>query len=273
MIKLATMTSVCPDWTLDQIIEGMHAHGYEGLEPRIGWNHACGVEPSMTPKERDGARSKVENAGLKFVCVSTGARFATVDPAELKKHLEDTRAAMDLAADLGAPYVRTFGGDRGKGEFHFILQRTADAYRKILDHAEARGVTVLMETHDDWCVSAQVRAVIEAVAHPRLAALWDIMHPQRYKEHPKETMVNLGPHTRHLHAHDARFDEESQKMITVALDAGVLDYVTPLKLLSDAGFDGYLSLEIIHKRGTPHDADATLKQNAEGFRAITSNIA
>ena len=34
MVKLATMTSVCPDWSLDQIVEGMKRHGYQGLEPR-----------------------------------------------------------------------------------------------------------------------------------------------------------------------------------------------------------------------------------------------
>ena len=44
MTRLATMTSVCPDWTLDQVVAGMQRHGYTGLEPRVEWGHACGLE-------------------------------------------------------------------------------------------------------------------------------------------------------------------------------------------------------------------------------------
>ena len=34
MIKLATMSSVCPDWTLDEVVAGMKRHSYQGFEPR-----------------------------------------------------------------------------------------------------------------------------------------------------------------------------------------------------------------------------------------------
>jgi hypothetical protein len=43
-VKIATMTSVCPDWTLDEIIAGMLRHGYTGLEARVEWQHASGIE-------------------------------------------------------------------------------------------------------------------------------------------------------------------------------------------------------------------------------------
>ena len=35
MIGLATMSSVCPDWTLDEIIAAMKRHGYQGQEPVV----------------------------------------------------------------------------------------------------------------------------------------------------------------------------------------------------------------------------------------------
>ena len=36
-IKIATMTSVCPDYSLDEIIEAMKRYGYTGLEARVEW--------------------------------------------------------------------------------------------------------------------------------------------------------------------------------------------------------------------------------------------
>lgn len=272
MIKLATMTSVCPDWSVDQIIDGMKRHGYAGLEPRIGWNHASGLELTMAPKVRDAVRTKLEGAGLKFCCVATGARFAAEDPGELDKYLGEAKAAIDLAADLGAPCIRTFGGARGKGELYFIVRRTADAYKRVMDHAAKRGVTVLLETHDEWCVSAQVRAVVEQVNHPNMGVLWDLMHPQRFMEKPGETMQTIGALTRHLHAHDGRYDAASKRLDTVGLGEGEIDHAAPLKLLSKAGFDGYFSVEVIHKPGSAHDADGTLKQYAEGFRKIANQF-
>ena len=52
MIELATMSSVCPDWNLDEVIAGMKRHGYRGLEPRVEWGHACGIEADLTAEER-----------------------------------------------------------------------------------------------------------------------------------------------------------------------------------------------------------------------------
>ena len=268
MVKLSTMTSVTPDWTLDQIIEGMQKHGYQGLEPRAGWGHAAGLELDTTPADRDAARSKLEAAGLAVSCIATGARFAAEDSSELDGYIAETDKAIDLVADLGGGLVRTFGGARGKGEVRGIVNRTADAYKRVVDHAADRGVIVMMETHDEWCNSAQVRSVVETVNHPNLGVLWDFMHTQRMGERPEETMGVIGALTKHVHAHDGRYVDGGRKLDTVGLGEGELDHGTPLKLLSDAGFDGYFSVEVIHKPGSDHDAEGVMKQYGEGFRAL-----
>ena len=272
MIKLSTMTSVCPDWDVDQIVDGMKRHGYQGLEPRVGWGHAAGIELDMPAAARAAARTRLEGEGLAFSCVATGARFAAEDPAELDKSVAEALAAIDLAADLGAPVIRTFGGRRGGGELYWIVNRTAEAYRRVLDKAAERNVTVLMETHDEWCVSTQVRAVVEEVNHPNLKVLWDLMHPQRFMEPPEETMQNIGHLTRHLHAHDGRYDQENGRITTVGLGEGDLDHGAPLKLLNAAGFDGFFSVEVIHKPGSDHDADGVMKQYADGFQKIAAEF-
>ena len=268
MVKLSTMTSVCPDWTVDEIVEGMHEHGYQGLEPRVGWGHKAGLELDTSPADRDTARGKLEDAGFRFCCVATGARFATEDPAQLTNYIEEARQGIDLAADLGAPVVRTFGGARGKGQMLGIVNRTAEAYKQVMDQAAERGVTVMLETHDEWCVSAQVRAVVEQVNHPNMAVLWDFMHTQRFMERTEETMITIGSLTRHIHAHDGKYRENGTQLDTVDLGQGELDHGRPLKLLNEIGYDGYFSVEVIHKPGSDHDADGTLRNYADGFAKI-----
>lgn len=272
MVKLATMTSVCPDWTLKEIVEGMSRHGFHGLEPRIGWGHRAGIEPDMPADQRAAARRRLEEAGLAFCCIATGAQFAHSDPVQRQHFLDEARQAIDLAADLGAPYVRTFGGNRGEGELLPAVERTAEAYRQVMDHAEQREVVLLFETHDFWCASAPVRAVVEAVNDPHLGVLWDFMHPQRFCERPAETMANIGHLTRHVHAHDGCHLQDGRLDAGIPLGEGIFDHETPLRLLVEAGYDGWFSVEVIHRPGTPHDADAVLAQYANAFREILSRI-
>ena len=66
MIKLATMSSACPDWTLDEVVAGMKRYGYQGFEPRVEWDHACGIEASLAANERRDIRRRMEDEGWKF---------------------------------------------------------------------------------------------------------------------------------------------------------------------------------------------------------------
>lgn len=269
MMHLATMTSVCPDWTLDTIASAMKRHGYRGLEPRVEWDHAAGIEASMTPAERRAARDRLAGEGLEFCCVATGARMAAADPAERARQVEDLRRYIELAGDLGAPYVRTFGGEHAARDLLLIVDYVADGYRAVMDEAEARSVTVLMETHDRWSASAPVRAVVERVGHDRCAVLWDLLHPMRLLERPEVTAQNLAGLVRHLHVHDCDYGPDGSAR-TVALGAGRYDHEPPLRLLAEAGFDGYCSVEVIHRRGSAHDADAVLGQYAGTLRKYLS---
>lgn len=269
MMHLATMTSVCPDWTLDTIVSAMKRHGYRGLEPRVEWEHAAGIEASMTPAERRAARDRLAGEGLEFCCVATGARMAAADAAERARQVEDLRRYIELAGDLGAPYVRTFGGEHAPRDLLLIVDYVADGYRAVMDEAAARSVTVLLETHDRWSASAPVRAVVERVGHERCAVLWDLLHPMRLLERPEETMRNLSGLVRHLHVHDCDYGPDGSAR-NVALGAGRYDHEPPLRLLAEAGFDGYCSVEVIHQRGSAHDADAVLGQYAGTLREYLS---
>jgi sugar phosphate isomerase/epimerase len=271
MFKLATMSSACPDWTLDQIIAGMQRHGYQGLEPRVEWGHACGLEADLKAAERKKIKKKMNDQGLEICCIATGVRMAAPDPQERRQHVEDLKRYLDLAADLGCGLVRTFGGQRARDrELQMVVEYVVEGYLQVLDQAEEQGVIVLLETHDDWSCSAPVRAVIEQAGHPNLRALWDFMHPQRMMEKPEETFQALGPYAQHMHIHDGAYVEG--RIEVGLLGEGMIEHEVPLRLLNEAGYDGYLSVEVIHQPGSRHDADGVLKQYAEKLRELVAGL-
>ena len=60
--------------------------------------------------------------------------------------------------------------------------------------------------------------------------------------------------------------------MSAILGSGLFDHAIPLRLLSEAGFSGYFLVEVIHKPGSAHDADAVSAQYAEQFQAIVANF-
>lgn len=266
MTKLATMTSVCPDWTLDEVVAGMKRHGYQGLEPRVEWGHACGIEKDLTATARADARRRFDDEGLSICCLATGVKLATAK-ADRGAQIDDLRSYIELAADLGCPFIRTFGGQFDHAQpWAMIVDHTAEGYRQVAAEAAGAGVTVLMETHDDWCFSAPVRAVIDDVGSDHVQVLWDFMHTQRMMEQPADTFAVIGAQTRHVHAHDGTY-VDNRMQVSPTLGDGVIDHRTPLQLLEGAGYDGYFSVEVIHKPGSAHDADAVLASYAAGFNS------
>ena len=195
------MSSVCPDWTLGEIAGAMREHGYTGFEPRVEWGHLCGIEAGPACGGRRETRDLLASEGLEICCLATGVRMAEPDASERARHIEDLRRYLDLAADLGCGLVRTFGGRRDRdAEWPAVVDYVAAGYGLVVDQARDAGVTLLLETHDDWSATAPVRAVIEAVDDPGLQVLWDFMHPQRMMETPAESFLAVGhahpPHPR-----------------------------------------------------------------------------
>ena len=179
-------------------------------------------------------------------CIATGVRMAEVDREKRAQHVEDLKRYIDLAADLGCGLVRTFGGQRDRDrEWQYVVDYVVEGYAQVVDWAEERGVVILMETHDDWCSSPPVRAVVEQVGHAHLKVLWDFMHTQRVLERPGESFSIFAEHVAHLHAHDGQYVDG--KMQVGALGEGAIDHQTPLQLLTRMEFAGYFSVEVIHK--------------------------
>lgn len=250
-MKLATSTLGCPSWSLGEILQNVKAYGYDGVELR-----GLGPDLDLTQSPPFATRSAVEqtrhafaDAGLEICSVDTSAAFA--DPARAKSALGEARSALTLAQALGAPFVRVFGGGIPVGVTRAqTVQSLVDSLRVLGEAAAQSGdVIVILETHDAFSTGAQVAEVLTQVAHPRVAALWDLHHPYRQGESPEETWAALGAFVRHVHVKDSRPPDNY-----CLLGEGDIPVLPMLHLLKHGGYDGWISLEW-EKRWHPHLAD------------------
>jgi len=187
-------------------------------------------------------REQARTAGVALACLATSIRYA--DPAAQADMLAQTHARIDLAADVGAPALRVFGGPIPKGmtREQGIAQLVA-CLKAAADHAAERGVTLCLETHDDWCDPAHVAAVLEQVNHPAVACNWDVMHPVRMgKASVAQSFAALRRWIRHTHLHDG----VGRETLTLKpIGTGDIDHQAFIRLLKTAGYTGFLSGEWI----------------------------
>ena len=234
------MSFSCPELTLDEMLSMAKEFGYDGIEPRISSNHQHGVEFDTNQHQRKEIKQKALDIGIAIGCVATSCRYA--DPKISQDMVNDTEKAVDLAADIGSSRIRVFGGKIGDGlDRTDAVELVAESLLSIADYASKRGVSICVETHDDWCNPIDVAAVMEKTDHSAIAVNWDIMHPvRRGYATIEESFESLKPWIQHLHIHDG----SAQKSL-LPIGEGDIDHKSAIERLSTIAFDGYLSGEWI----------------------------
>jgi len=230
-MKLSFSTLGCPDWTLEQIVQNGAAYGFDGVELRIsGEKH---VDPSFDAAKRKAVRDMFAGHKLAIVCLSGYTQFCGDDALKLEENGAALLRNAELAADLNAPFIRTFLGDGGE-----FTKRGEDVLRRYCDEAHKLGVTVLLEIHDALKTGKQAAKILSDVNSGGLAVLWDIHHSVSGNEMPEDTWLNLGKNIQHVHMKDVDSDNQLCHM-----GQGTLPCSEITLLLENNGFDGYISLE------------------------------
>ena len=240
-MKYSFMTFSTPQLTLSENFEAAKRYGYDGIEPRLDAEHAHGVEVNATAGQRAAIRQQAAGAGIALACLATSITYA--DPAKTDDMIRQTHERIDLAGDVGAPVMRVFGGQIPEGiTREQAIDLLVESLGNVAGHAAERGVTLCLETHDDWCTPVHIATVLEHVGHSSVAANWDIMHPVRHGNATiDESFETLKPWIRHLHLHDGGEDGGLAHM-----GDGVIDHRRAIELLLTLDrFDGFLSGEWI----------------------------
>ncbi len=115
----------CPDWSREEVIANAAAFGYDGIEWRGGpQGH---VQPELQPAARAALRRGMADAGLSALAVTAYTSLIGDDPQDRAANVDVLRRYADLAADLGARYVRAFLGRISAGaDLDVLYERAAD---------------------------------------------------------------------------------------------------------------------------------------------------
>jgi sugar phosphate isomerase/epimerase len=210
--------------------------------------------------------------GVDLACLSILQDFVSPDAAERRQWVEFTEKCIEIAYAMGIPCIRISSG-RWKTipDFEAFMKARGvepvlpgyteddgfkwciDSIRQCAELAGQRGVVLALENH--WGLSGtpegQLR-IIEAVDSPWLGALMDTGN---FLENPYDKLVKIAPKTVFV---QAKTYDGGGEFYTIDLD-----YTRIAKILREAGYTGYVSLEMEGRE----NADTAVPKGLAAIRA------
>lgn len=242
-LPIAFSTLGCPAWSLDKILTFADENGYAAIELRgLEGNLDLPTYPAFAPDKLAQTKKGFAAHGLKIACVSSSARMGEPDEQKHAKEMSDGRRFIDLAASLGAPYVRVFGDgttpEKGAPPGDELKARVAAGLRELGNYAGPKNVTVILESHDNFTSSATLRDVFRRAESPHVALLWDAHHTfATGKEEPEYTVKQLGQWIRHTHLKDSVPAGDDRKyVLTGRGDVPIRRQIAALQSISYSGY-------------------------------------
>jgi sugar phosphate isomerase/epimerase len=157
--------------------------GFDAIEWRGGTEGH--VDPTWSPRQRRDLRRQMTDRGVRALCVTAYTSFVSPNLRDRTRSVEDLVRHIELASDLGAPFVRAFAGVReDDAPEQDLYLRVVSELAGVVDFAVEAGVVIAIEQHDDFDRATQIGAILDLLDHPGLGAVWDVANGWAAGESP-----------------------------------------------------------------------------------------
>lgn len=239
-MKLSFSTLACTDWEIEKVINFAVKNNFNGVELRAREPH---LSLGYDQKQRKNLKELFQKHNLDIPCITAYTRFGYQDDNIRQDNIEQLKKMIDLASDIDAEYIRTFGpAPDNSFSLEKVILWLRNSFLEIDDYASKKGVKVLLESHDDLCRGENLIKIFAGADLKSCGVLWDVAHSVRAGEEMTETVSHIKDYIYHIHIKDW-INLNNGKDHYVLLGAGELRINKLLSLLKDINYSGYLSLE------------------------------
>lgn len=175
-MKIGLVTyMIASQWDVPTIIQKCSDLGYAGIELRT--THAHGVELSLSAQERAEVRARFADSDVMLWGLGTTCEYHALEQAEVEANVEETKAFVRLAADVGAKgiKVRPNGFQEAAGiPKEKTLEQIGLAYRTCGDFAKDYGIELWMEVHGRGTSDPKhIRTIVEVADCDNCFICWN----------------------------------------------------------------------------------------------------
>jgi len=245
-MRLGFSAWAMPQMPIDEQVRLVASHGYQGIE--LTCLPGCATDIDVLDQaERRRIRQLIRSASLALPSIAGHAPILEPDSAALAANFDRIRAELDLAVDLagpeGPPCVVLMGYGRST-TYEEERELIADRFYDLAEDAAKRGVTVALEFHVGQAIDRPERAIwlLERVNHPSFRLNHDVSHFDVMGYSIADSVRPFAGRIAHTHVKDQRGRYPDHAFLTPG--DGDYDYVTYLREMAEAGYQGFITVEI-----------------------------
>jgi sugar phosphate isomerase/epimerase len=262
-----------PALPFEEVARRARDAGYEGIE--LDGKRPHGNPMDLDRRTREAMRNLLERKGLEIPCVAANNDFSSPIPEQRECQLLMVRETARLAADLGAKVVRLFAAwpgvaiRDGRATYDLVrapanpyerqypfatrLERWShvrDCLREAAAFGEEFGVVMALQNHEPlvrhW---KDAYDLVREVDSPWLRICLDLPMLTRFDEgFVREAARTVGALQVHSHF-GGEFYRDAQgraRQYAYEFEKPLPDYGQFVRLMRDAGYDGYFCYELCH---------------------------
>ncbi|RJX38577.1 sugar phosphate isomerase/epimerase [Paenibacillus pinisoli] len=276
MKKGINIWSFRADRTIQECARIAKQAGFEGLELSLNETGELGLD--ATDKEVVGIKTMLENEGLEIAGLATGLYWdyamTSEDEKKRQKAIDICKKQLELAAAFGVDAILVIPGAVGVDfipgsevvSYDKAYDRASEAIARLVPHAEAAGVAIAIENvWNKFLLSPlELRGFIDTHNTPYVGSYFDVGNVV-HSGYPEQWIRILGHRIKKVHFKDYRRQAGGLHGF-VDLLAGDVDYPAVVEALSEIGYNGYVTAEMIPPYA--HHTDQIIFNTSKSMDAI-----
>jgi len=256
-MQIAYSTNAYTRWLLPDALRSIADLGFTGAEILCDAPHCLPMQ--FTDAMLDELSGVIKQTGLAITNLNANTANYFFDPAPAENTFEpalssandehrqwriaNTVRAIEIAARLGAGCVSVTAGRPTPGcPPDVAIDLFVESLRNICTAAAKHNVRIGIEYEPGLLIerAAELAVVLNRVDSPQLGANWDIGHSWLDGESPEEAIDAIGPRIWNVHVEDIR----ARKHFHLVPGDGDLPFTRYIEALANAGYDGFLTVEL-----------------------------
>lgn len=256
-MKLSFSTNAYTRHSVFTAVERIAAVGYQGLELLADSPHI--FPPTFSNYELQRLRELVRKSAITVTNINAntavgyyGRSFweplfepslANPDDAARRWRLDYSRKCIDIAHQLGAPFVSVTSGCMLPGiEPEQSLVYLRSSLKELVKYAENFSIGIGIEYEPGLLISScdELACFLEEFDSPFLGANLDLGHSHVLGEDHRDVIARLGDKIFHIHLEDIRH----RKHYHLIPGLGDMHFPAIISTLEQAEYDGYLTVEL-----------------------------
>jgi sugar phosphate isomerase/epimerase len=244
------------DLSLAELLTVCQETHYAGVELRS--THKHGVEPGMSASQKMEAKKQLADSPVTLVGLGSACEYHSMDQTVVSKNIDQTKAFIDLSAELGGSGVKVRPNGLPKEvAVEKTLEQIGKSLRIVGEYAAKTNQQIRLEVHGKGTQEIpKMKRIMEVADHPNVVVCWNCNPTDLAGDGFAANFDALAPWMGTVHIHDLR--------------PGKVDYpwaalFKKLKACNAQGFTGWCLME---DGATPADIPATMLENYQVFQSM-----